>query len=229
MEVNRLNINLEEEKTFKDNIPTGGIFNNKIDLKNKNSKSSKKSKMMTKKSEDLFYKFSFSEKKINPDYYNQSYNNDDSILENLKSKGLLNKTLENKFNDYKNEIKKTKLKERNISKISLINEMNLINKNMNIANIEQENLIQIKELKLKKIDILINSISNINKRIRYINEKGLKNNEYNLKNLNLNKNVKNILIQHYEIFSYDLIKNFYNKEKKYINKIEEVISYLLKK
>jgi len=241
MEINISNVNIQAENTNKENLSNDNLTN-RIDPKNKNLKKSMNISLLTTKTDEAIEKYTYSDKKVYT-YNNISSNvNDDSLLENLKCKGILNKSLEIKFDEYKNNLKKKNCKETSFSKISLIHELSIINKNLFISNIEQENLIHLKNLKEKKIDLLENSINNINEKIKdlrlkiaynnysennKINNNFINNNNkeevFNKKN-NVNKNLKNILSQHYEIFSYDVVANLNNlREYKDPSKLEKVI------
>lgn len=231
MEINKSNVNPQLENHARSSNLTLNT-NNKIDSKNKLSKRSINMSMLTTKTDDIFDRITISDKKINTIFNQNSHEEDDSILESLKTKGLLNRTLEIKIDEYKKDLKKTLKQDGNTTKIALINEANLIKKNIQIAKIEQENLCHLKELKEKKVDILENSIASINQKIENLKEKidkrtkSANNKDKGINKItknSLKKNWKNILSQHYEIFSYDLLKNLSMKgEEKDPAKLEKV-------
>lgn len=232
MEIKKSNVNLRSENILKNNSSIGNI-NNKTEEINRISRRSTNLSSLTTKADEIFDKIPNFDKKKNTFYNQNSNSEDDSILENLKSKGLLNKTLENKIDEYKNDLKQTLINDKNLSKIALVNEIKLLNRNIQIANIEQENLLHLKDLKEKKIYILENSKVSINEKIKKLNDKINRrswNNfdkndkeENKIKRSSVKKNWKNILIQHYEIFSYDLLQNLsINREEKDPLKLEKV-------
>lgn len=227
MENKKFNIVIKSENSSKSN---NSIENKqKIETSKRPSKQSINLSLLTTKTDEISDKLTFSEKKINTIINQTSNFEEDSILENLKLKGLLNKTLEYKIEEYKKDLQKSLRKDHNISKFGFIEEVKLIKKNIIFADIELENLLHLKELKEKKIDILENSIISINAKIKNLNDKinqrsDLNNKEESrIKKNNPKKNWKNILIQHYEIFSYDLLKNLSINQEKNPDKLEKVL------
>jgi len=229
MENNKLIQYLPADVNYKDSINCTNS-QNRVDYKMSAKNYNRNFSQLTTKTDENFEKNIFIDKKTGIYSTNQNSNlNDESIIKNLKSKGLLDKSLEFKFDEYKSDMKITVKKEKNLSKMELLNEIYLINKNLHIANIEKENLLHLKKLKDKKIDIYENSISKVKKKLK--NFKNLNENkspkyiseQNSIKNCNLNNNWKNVLIQHYEIFSYDLIKRLsLNSDRKDLEKLEEV-------
>ena len=225
---NTKTVNIQIEDNFNKNNSKGNSRNN-IVLNYRLSKRSINMSLLTTKTDEISDKMTFSDKKMNTISKQISNIEDDSILENLKSKGLLNKTLEFRIDEYKNDLIKTLKKEKNISKIALINEIKLFKRNIHIASIEQENFWHLNQLKEKKVGILESSIFSVNNKIKTSNDKinkiieKYKGKENKIKKNKLNKNLKNILIQHCEIFSYDLLKSLSIKEEeKDPKKLEKV-------
>jgi hypothetical protein len=225
---NTKTVNIQIEDNFNKNNSNGNSTNNIIP-NNRLSKRSINMSLLTTKTDEISDKITYSDKKMNTLSHQTSNIEDDSILENLKSKGLLNKTLVFRIDEYKNDLKKTLKKDKNISKIELINEIKLFKRNIHIASIEQENFWHLNQLKEKKVGILESSIFSVNNKIKTSNDKinkiieKYKGKENKIKKNKLNKNLKNILIQHCEIFSYDLLKSLSIKEEeKDPKKLEKV-------
>jgi len=112
--------------------------------------------ILTTKYDDFQEKITFSEKKF------QKSNHEDSILEVLKSRGLLDCSIEKKIYEYNLSVK-GKEKESSRSNplknsfISLLQDYRIIQKNNAIADTQLENLEYMNKLKNKKIEIMENA------------------------------------------------------------------------
>ena len=181
--------------------------------------------ILTTKYDDVHDKFNTSEKK------KLKSNQEDSIIETLKSRGLLNCIIEKKINEYNQSLKRKESSDamkNNISyKISLLEEYRIIKNNSAICDRRLGNLEDMNQLKNKKLEILEIAKNLLNSKIKfnclngkYINfdddsKNKCKNySENNGKNDNSDNN-------NYGAFLVNSIKNV--KLDKYINNYNEAL------
>ena len=154
---------------------------NKENSNHRKTKSYSNISILTTKTDDLIEKIISPEKSHLKKYYNN-----DSIFETLKSRGLIDNSLEKKINDYKTSVNLKDDTNKNISKLSLLHECRIIQKNNNICDKQINNLHEISEMKNKKIDILESTLNSIINKIGNSNTK----NKFNIENNNEDENYK---------------------------------------
>lgn len=152
------------EKTL-DNLSNLARSHKKISTTHRQTKSYSNISILTTKTDDYLDKIKSPDKKylkITPE---------ESIFETLKMRGLLDSSLEKKINEFNTSLLETSKNaeksgkslllnnnNKDILKLSLINECKLLQNNNIICNKHIENLCAMKTIKSKKIDILDKSL-----------------------------------------------------------------------
>lgn len=178
--------------------------------------------ILTTKYDDVQEKINSSENKKQ-----KSNQEEDSILETLKNRGLLDCSTEKKINEYNESLKgkDTKLTRKNSFsyKISLLQEYRIIQKNITICDTQLENLEYMNQMKIKKIEILENArkvvnckiegnkVTGKNVNIAFKNNNTSNKNEINIIDLNVADRCEGNKFENNN--NYDGIDNNYNKFK----------------
>jgi len=154
-----LNSSLKDTSAIRaSKVPNSVKYQKNWESKNIQIKSYSNISILTTKYDDLNEKNNYYEKK------SSKINHEDSIFDTLKNRGLLDLSLEKKINEF-NQNLTNKKSQCNISKMSLIQEYKIIQKNNSICNTQLENLGYMKEMKNKKIEILENIKNSLKKKI----------------------------------------------------------------
>lgn len=173
---------LKETQNLPNKTKNSTFTSEEIDLKSNNIKRKSYSNIsiLTTKYDDVQEKNNFSEKK------NLKSNQEDSIFEKLKNRGLLDFSTEKKLKEYNQSLKREEGSSRQKNdfsyKISLLHEYRIIQKNSAICDTQLENLEYMNQMKNKKIKILENAKTAVNLKIKRNSATEKENDNFTFKN-----------------------------------------------